>query len=155
MSGFESSNLFPIEESKNELGILPSIHPNREPNAELRSNINDRLQYLSSVFPDANPFYLKTMALKNYESPDTLEKFVAEKLDTRDYPTKENYFPVKNKTRIQGEDYVDSFSAEDFLKSVPDPINVYENPERKCTYDVVVFELLKNHFNRLKVIFYI
>ena len=154
------------EDSRNEVEILEaaieeiSIHQENHTHLKIsvdsskkKKNLDDVIEYLKSVFPNANPLYLKTIASKYSDELYSLEKFVEEKLKTLDYPTIEDCTPTytRNKKRNQQQEYVDSFDVEEFLASVPEPFKVFENSERKYSYDIVTFELLKNHFNRMKV----
>lgn len=125
---------------------------------------------LNKIFPDLNPEVAKEICISqtdgNLQYENLLE--VAEQKILNEEKSKfeislgitgEQIFPEEMENNIleanrnvKEQTITEPFNVEKFLVSVPNAVEFYENPERKCEYNLVMFELLKNHFRKLKVI---
>ncbi|KAL7303319.1 hypothetical protein TKK_0004509 [Trichogramma kaykai] len=119
---------------------VPAVH----------ASIDEQYDYLLGIFPDADPTYLRHFVETNNNKEHAVQEFVQSKLETRDYPTKEQYL-AKIKITEQQKQYTTDFKVEKFLEVIPDPISYFENPSRKCTHDPIGKEFLKHIFNKNKV----
>lgn len=115
-------------------------------------NVDDVYENLLGIFPDADPHYLREFAENNVAKPNAIKEFVELKLESRDYPTKEQY-RARLKITEQQRQYTTGFNVQQFLTIIPDPRTHFMDPKRKCEHSTVAFEFLKSHFNKNKVSF--
>lgn len=113
-------------------------------------SIDEQYEYLLGIFPDADPTYLRDFVEKNVNLNQSLEEFIQKKLESRDYPTKEQYL-AKIKITEQQKQYTTDFKVEKFLELFPDPFKHFENTTRRGNYQPIAMEFLKSFFNRNKV----
>lgn len=116
------------------------------------ASVDEQYEYLSGIFPDADPNYLRNFVEKNLNSQEVIDQFIQEKLEKRDYPTKDQYL-AKIKITEQIKQYTTDFKIEKFLELFPDPFKHFEDSKRKCVHQLVAFEFLKSHFNKIRVTF--
>lgn len=112
-------------------------------------NVDETYEYLTGIFPNADPHYLRSSAEK-FKNENDVKAFVDDKLKTSDYPTREQYL-AKIKITEEQQRYTKNFNVEQFLTLFPDPFSHFENDSRKCEFNLVVAEFLKNEFSRVRV----
>lgn len=112
-------------------------------------NVDDTYEYLTEIFPNADPHYLRSSA-ENFGDENDVKTFVDEKLKSNDYPTREQYW-AKMKVTEEQQRYMANFNVEQFLTLFPDPFTHFEDETRKCAKSLTVFEFLKNEFSRVRV----
>ncbi|XP_073953522.1 E3 ubiquitin-protein ligase RNF216-like, partial [Choristoneura fumiferana] len=83
-------------------------------------NIDDTYEYLSGIFPNADPLYLRSAAEK-FEAENDVKNFVENKLQSNEHPTRTN------------------------------PFTHFEDETRKCQYNLIAAEFLKNAFSHVRV----
>lgn len=113
-------------------------------------SVDEQYEYLAGIFPDADPTFLRNFVEKNLNSEGVIDQFIQDKLEKRDYPTKEQYL-AKIKITEQLKQYTSDFKIEKFLELFPDPYKHFEDSSRKCAYQPIAMEFLKSFFNRIKV----
>lgn len=113
-------------------------------------SVDEQYEYLAGIFPDADPTFLRDFVEKNKNSKEVIDQFIQEKLEKRDYPTKEQYL-AKIKITEQLKQYSTDFKIEKFLELFPDPFKHFEDPTRKNLYQPIAMEFLKSFFNKIKV----
>ncbi|KAJ8678403.1 hypothetical protein QAD02_014190 [Eretmocerus hayati] len=113
-------------------------------------SVDEQYEYLMGIFPDADPTYLRDFVEKNGTAGQVIEQFIQQKLETRDYPTKEQYL-AKIKVTEQIKQYTNDFNIKRFLELFPDPFTYFENQSRICNYQPIAMEFLKSHFNRNRI----
>lgn len=126
-------------------------------NIELEINeaicdVNEQYENMLGIFPDADPIYLRDIVKSIYDKPEELKAFVQSKLETRDYPTREQYLE-KRKITEQQKQYTTDFRIDKFLEIFPCPFTHFRDPKRQCSFNTIAFEFLKFYYNKLKVCF--
>ncbi|XP_043481922.1 uncharacterized protein LOC122511005 [Leptopilina heterotoma] len=120
---------------------------------EIDDAVNEDEQYenLIAIFPEADPEYLRTMAKVHQNNPIQLQEWIQKNLENPTYRTKAEYLKdIKINQQIK--DYTSDFSVKKFLQVIPNPIERFENPERKCIFKNSANEFLKGHFRSHKVV---
>lgn len=110
---------------------------------------DEKYEYLLGIFPDADPTFIREFVIKN-PSEQEFQDFIQGKLESRDYPTKEQYM-ARIKITEQIKQYTRDLNIENFLELFPDPFKHFEDASRKCIHRTVAFEFLKSVFIRNKV----
>ncbi|XP_043278217.1 uncharacterized protein [Venturia canescens] len=118
--------------------------------AMVYGNVDDIYENLLGIFPDADPHYLREFAEKNVSKPNAIKEFVEQKLESRDYPTREQY-QARLKITEQQRQYTTGFNVQQYLTIIPDPFTYFMNIKRKCQHSTVAFEFLKTYFSKIKV----
>lgn len=113
-------------------------------------DMDDQYMNLSSIFPEADPIYLKKAAEEIYSNPELIEEFVQSKLENPDYPTKAQYLAKEEITKQQKQ-YTTDFQVQQFLEIFPDPFLHFEDDKRECEFNAHAVDFLKFHFRKLKV----
>lgn len=137
-----------LNEGSNNLALYPT-EDRQEPKSNNLS-IDEQCNYLQEIFKDADPTYLRDFVEQNHHRENALEEFIQQKLEKRDYPTREQYLSKIKKTE-QMKDYTVNFKVEKFLEIFPDPVTHFEDSARKCQYEPIAFEFFKSFFSRIKV----
>lgn len=106
--------------------------------------------HLQEIFQDTDPTFLRSFVESNHNRENALEQFIQNKLEKRDYPTREQYLAIIKKTE-QMKDYTVNFKVEKFLELFPNPFEHFEDASRKCQYEPIAFEFFKSFFSRIKV----
>ncbi|CAD6233932.1 GSCOCG00007409001-RA-CDS, partial [Cotesia congregata] len=140
---------------QNEASWVIDVHPTNfmiqeaAENDRLTPNVDDTYEYLTGIFPNADPHFLRSAA-EEFKNENDVKTFVDEKLKSHDYPTREQYL-AKIKVTEEQQRYTKNFNVEQFLRLIPDPFKHFEDNKRKCEYSLIVLEFLKNVFSRVRV----
>lgn len=140
---------------QNEASWVIDVHPTNFTIHEaaeddgMTPNIDDTYEYLTGIFPNADPHFLRSAA-EEFKNENDVKTFVDEKLKSNDYPTREQYL-AKIKVTEEQQRYTKNFNVEQFLSLFPDPFKHFEDNNRKCEYSLIVLEFLKNVFSRVRV----
>ncbi|XP_046817143.1 E3 ubiquitin-protein ligase RNF216-like isoform X2 [Vespa crabro] len=126
----------------------PRVNIESETN-EATCDANEQYENMLGIFPDADPVYLKDIVKNMYNKPEELKAFVQSKLETHDYPTREQYL-AKRKITEQQKQYTTDFRIDKFLEIYPCPFTHFEDPKRQCSFNSIAFEFLKYYYNKLK-----
>ncbi|KAK9300918.1 hypothetical protein QLX08_006615 [Tetragonisca angustula] len=104
--------------------------------------------YLTGVFPNVDPIYLKKVVAQKGNDSVKLDHFVQLQWEYPTYLTREKMKRIR--ITEQQKQYIKKFNVKNFLDIYPDPFKYFQNPERKseCNYDA--FEFLKSHFNKFE-----
>ncbi|CAK9829067.1 E3 ubiquitin-protein ligase RNF216 [Anthophora retusa] len=105
--------------------------------------------YLSEIFPNADPTYLKRFVARTRNNPNAITEFVQTQCEHPTYPTKEEKLQRKRIIQEQMQ-YTSNFNVKQFLEIIPDPFTQFENRNRKCTYNSDAFQFLKSYFNGIE-----
>lgn len=111
-------------------------------------NIDETYEYLTGIFPNADPFYLRRAA-ETFATENDVKNFVEDKLQRNDYPTRDQYF-AKIKVTEEQQRYTNNFDVEQFLALFPDPVAHFEDATRKCQYSIFASEFLKTEFSQIR-----
>ncbi|KAL2728343.1 E3 ubiquitin-protein ligase RNF216-like isoform X2 [Vespula maculifrons] len=117
--------------------------------SEAICDVNEQYENMLGIFPDADPIYLRDIVTNIHNKPEELKAFVQSKLETRDYPTREQYL-AKRKITEQQKQYTTDFRIDKFLEIYPCPFTHFEDPKRQCSFNLIAFEFLKYYYNKLK-----
>lgn len=121
------------------------ILPNDD-NADISiADANAKVEYLTGLFPDADPTYLQS-TVDNDLSEDDFQKFIEEHLENPTYPTKKQYIERKRREELRSK-YLDNFDVSSFLKIFPDPVEYFESKSRVCRNENSKIEFLEAHFS--------
>ncbi|KAI4502346.1 hypothetical protein M0802_002258 [Mischocyttarus mexicanus] len=112
-------------------------------------DVNEQYGNMLGIFPNADPNYLRDVVENLYDKPEELKLFVQSKLETRDYPTREQYL-AKRKITEQQKQYTTDFKVDKFLEIFSDPFTHFEDSNRKCSYNPIALKFLGHYYNRLK-----
>ncbi|CAK9803295.1 E3 ubiquitin-protein ligase RNF216 [Anthophora plagiata] len=110
---------------------------------------DEKYAYLSEIFPNADPAYLKKFVARVRNNPNAITEFVRTQCEHPTYLTKEDKLQRKRITQEQMQ-YTSNFNVKQFLEIIPDPFTQFENQNRKCTYNSDAFQFLKFYFNGIK-----
>lgn len=105
---------------------------------------DEKFKYLSGIFPNADSDYLKSVVTR-IRDEKALEEFIRTQMENPSYLTKQEKLKRKNIAQ-----YTTNFSVTNFLQLFPDPVSVFENKARKCTYNPEAFEFLKFQFKQFE-----
>ncbi|XP_014204374.1 uncharacterized protein LOC106636490 [Copidosoma floridanum] len=111
--------------------------------------VDEKYEYLVGIFPNADPSYLRKF-VEETTNDQAIEDFIQQKIESHDYPTKEDYLK-KIKITEQIKQYTTNFDLKNFLEILPDPFKYFEDSTRQSNHNIVAMEFLKSHFNRYKV----
>lgn len=114
-------------------------------------DINEQYADLLTIFPEADPVYLRKTAEEIHGDQERYNEFVQLKLEKPDYPTRAEYL-AKKKITEQQKQYTTDFQVQEFLKIFPDPFLHFENDKRNCEFNPHAVDFLKFYFNKLRVI---
>ncbi|XP_026672352.1 uncharacterized protein LOC108628427 isoform X2 [Ceratina calcarata] len=113
--------------------------------SEYVADIDEKFIYLSNIFQNADPDYLKKVVARTRGDVEALQEFIQTQIETPTYITKEEKLKRKNIAR-----YTINFNVKQFLEAIPDPIEFFENQNRKCVYNAEAFEFLKFQFKQFE-----
>jgi transcription termination factor NusB len=113
-------------------------------------SVDEQYEYLIGIFPDADPTYLREFVENIDNTKQSLETFIQQNLEKRNYPTKEEYL-AKIKITQQQKQYTTDFRVENFLEIFSNPFVYFEDKTRQCIYQPIAMEFLKSYFNKTKV----
>ncbi|EFA00239.2 hypothetical protein TcasGA2_TC003067 [Tribolium castaneum] len=91
----------------------------------------DVWEHLKQMLPNADPIYLRNQARVLVNRPTgELEQFIENAIQENNYPTMQEY--LKNKELAAGVAlYEKNFSVDAYLKEIPNPVEIFTNPNRK------------------------
>ncbi|XP_043501801.1 uncharacterized protein LOC122523901 [Polistes fuscatus] len=141
-----------LNELVDHLLVLGDKHPHiaiKSESPEMICDVNEQYENISGIFPDADPIYLRDIVESLYDKPEELKIFVQSKLETHDYPTREQYL-AKRKITEQQKQYTTDFKVEKFLEIFPNPFAHFEDPNRKCSFSPIALKFLGYYYNKLK-----
>ena len=112
--------------------------------------IDGKFMYLTGIFPNADPIYLKKVVTQIGNDSVKLNHFVESQWEHPTYLTRDEKIKRIRITEHQKQ-HIKKFDVKKFLEIYPDPFKYFENPERKSEYNSDAFEFLKSHFNKFEV----
>jgi hypothetical protein len=86
---------------------------------------------LKQMLPDADPIYLRNQArVLSVRPMEYYEEFLKNAIEKGDYPSMQDYL-IKQRKLEDLSAYTKQFTATKYLELVPNPIELFTNPERK------------------------
>ncbi|XP_071633818.1 uncharacterized protein [Temnothorax longispinosus] len=143
---FETLLTFERQETLKKLKPRPA--PTEEP--EISYDMNEQYADLLTIFPDADPVYLRKIVEELQGNHERIKEFVQSNIEHPDYPTKTQYL-AKKKITEQQKQYTTDFKVQQFLEIFPDPFSYFENDKRNCQFNPHAIDFLKYHFSKLRV----
>ncbi|XP_043481936.1 E3 ubiquitin-protein ligase RNF216-like [Leptopilina heterotoma] len=116
---------------------------------EVDENKDEQYESLLEIFPEADPEYLRKIV--DTCNGQKLENFIQTNLEKPNYPTRAEFLEKMKKKKII-RDHTTEFSVDKFLQMFPKPIEYFENPARKCEYNVNSKLFLTDYFNKHKIV---
>lgn len=113
-------------------------------------DMNEQYADLLTIFPEADPVYLRKMVEEMHHNHDLIKEFVQSKLEKPDYPTRAQYL-AKKKITEQQKQYTTDFQVEQFLEIFPDPFAHFEDEKRISQFNPHAIDFLKYYFSKLRV----
>lgn len=111
-----------------------------------KTAVNEKMQILENILPDADPNVLREFVEKNHENALSLEEFVESNLQNKNYQKRDQYY-ARLRTKEKIEEYTTGFNVERFIKQFPEPFEHFENPEREGTKQEKALNFLINRYN--------
>ncbi|XP_030757574.1 uncharacterized protein LOC115883355 isoform X3 [Sitophilus oryzae] len=129
--------------------------PPREPSPVVEMDENEQLETLKALLPDADPIYLEGILYTLGGDQDALKRFIDDSLENHQYPTMKEYLR-KQQISAQQKQYTTEFDVIRFMELFPDPVSVFEDPNRKSTVSTsadrfYVSWFMRKKFNQLYV----
>ncbi|XP_077271584.1 uncharacterized protein LOC143902499 isoform X2 [Temnothorax americanus] len=128
--------------------LKPFPAPKEEPDPSY--DMNEQYADLLTIFPDADPVYLRKIAEELHGDHERIKEFVQLKIENPDYPTRTQYL-AKKKITEQQKQYTTDFKVQQFLEIFPDPFSYFENDKRNCQFNPHAIDFLKYYFSKLRV----
>lgn len=113
--------------------------------------VNERLDVMINILPDADPEYLRKFIEENHDNTMSLQNFVEKNLIDKNYVKRNDYY-AKKQRQNNIEQYATNFKVEKFIKQFPEPFEHFESTERKGAYQEKALSFLKSRHNNLTVI---
>ncbi|XP_076622930.1 uncharacterized protein LOC143342687 isoform X2 [Colletes latitarsis] len=137
----QSENLYP--DKKYGKGITQDYQ--KETNVKY-----DQYTYLLSVFPNADSAYLAKVVASMNGSLDSINQFIDTQCENPTYLTREKAELRRGRNIEEQMQYGSGFNVKQFLETIPDPFDYFENPNRQCEYSESALNFLKYRFKRFK-----
>jgi hypothetical protein len=111
-----------------------------------------KMQYdtLVAILPNADPIYLRETCEKIGNDEDAMKTFVTQALETKIYPTREDYLKRQEALALQKK-YTEQFSIEGFLEILPDPFKYFLEEKKndgRLTQHALAY--LKRRYRRIR-----
>jgi len=109
------------------------------------------MQYdtLVAILPNADPTYLLETCEKIGSDENAMKNFVAHALETKKYPTREDYLKRQEALALEKK-YTEQFSIEVFLEIIPDPFKYFLEDKRNHVETELAMSYLKRRYRRIR-----
>ena len=106
---------------------------------------------LVAILPNADPTYLQETCEKIGSDETAMKNFVAHALETKRYPTYEDYLKRQKALALQKK-YTEQFSIEGFLEIIPDPFKYFLEDKINNVATEHAISYLKRRYRRIRCI---
>ncbi|CAH1115578.1 unnamed protein product [Psylliodes chrysocephalus] len=117
-------------------------------------DIEDQLEIVKALLPDADPTYLRWKCESIGNNSDQLNEFINEARESKSYPTKKEYLR-KQKLSAQSRQYTSEFSVEKFVELFPDPEKTFRDPTRSYAVEgyahLYICTFFQNRYDKLAI----
>nr|CAD7268411.1 unnamed protein product [Timema shepardi] len=144
-----SSNGAKLSSSNN--AADPSTSTNNDSSSLSTTNndmVESRYQYMLDILPNADPSYLRSECERLMGDEQSIQVFIANALEKRDYPTLEDY-QKRQKALALRKKLTSEFSVESFLEVFPNPFKYFVD-KGACADLSKANTYLKNRYPRLR-----
>ncbi|XP_056641909.1 uncharacterized protein LOC130448505 [Diorhabda sublineata] len=117
--------------------ILSKEHPKRPqriPSPVKEVDVEEQLEIVKALLPDADPTYLRWKCESIGNDADELNAFVNEAREKKNYPTMKEYLR-KQKFTAQSKQYTTDFNPDSFVELFPEPEKTFRDPKRTVSVD--------------------
>jgi hypothetical protein len=143
------SDDYPHRQTPEEVPVEPRTGPSTSSSMPDEDRVKMQYDTLVAILPDADPIYLRETCEKIGNDEDAMKAFVTQALETKIYPTREDYLKRQEALVLQKK-YTKQFSIEGFLEILPDPFKYFleekKNDGRHAKYALAY---LKGRYKRI------
>jgi hypothetical protein len=128
-------NKYPHRQTPEEVAIEVGTEPSTSLSSLDKERIEMQYDTLVAILPNADPLYLRATCERIGNDEDDMKDFVTHALETKMYPTREDYLKRQEVLALQKK-YTEQFSIEGFLEIIPDPFKYFleeKKNDRKLT----------------------
>jgi hypothetical protein len=140
---------YPHRQTPEEVAIEPGTGPSTSSSTPDKERIDMQYDTLVDILPNADPVYLRETCERIGNDEDAMKDFVTQALETKIYPTREDYLKRQEALAVQKK-YTEQFSIEGFLEIIPDPFKYFleeKKHDRRLTQYALSY--LKRRYRRI------
>jgi hypothetical protein len=144
----ESDN-YPRRQTPKEVPVEPLAGPSTSAMPD-KKRVEMEYETLVAILPNADPAYLQETFEKIGNDENAMKTFVSNALETKEYPTLEDYRKRQEALALQKK-YTEQFSIEGFLEILPDPFKYFmeeKKNDKTCTQHAMAY--LKGRYRRIR-----
>ena len=119
------------------------------PSVSEEDRVEMQFDTLVAILPNADPTYLWETCEKIGSDENAMKNFVAHALETKKYPTREDYLKRQEALALQKK-YTEQFSIEGFLEIIPDPFKYFLEDKRNHVETEHAISYLKRRYRRIR-----
>ena len=119
------------------------------PSISEEDRVEMQFDTLAAILPNADPAYLWETCEKIGSDENAMKSFVAHALETKKYPTREDYLKRQEALTLQKK-YTEQFSIESFLEIIPDPFKYFLEDKRNPVETEHAISYLKRRYRRIR-----
>ena len=119
------------------------------PSISVEDGVEMQFDTLVAILPNADPTYLWETCEKIGSDENAMKNFVAHALETKKYPTREDYLKRQETLALQKK-YTEQFSIEGFLEVIPDPFKYFLEDKRNHVETEHAISYLKRRYRRIR-----
>ena len=119
------------------------------PSISEEDRVEMQFDTLVAILPNADPTYLWETCEKIGSDENAMKNFVAHALETKKYPTREDYLKRQEALALQKK-YTGQFSIEGFLEIIPDPFKYFLEDKRNRVETKHAISYLKRRYRRIR-----
>jgi hypothetical protein len=141
---------YPHRQTPEEVPIESGAGPSTSSSVPDEDRVEMQYDTLVAILPNADPMYLRETCEKIGNDDDAMKTFVTQALETKIYPTREDYLKRQEALALQKK-YTEQFSIEGFLEILPDPFKYFLEEKRndgKLTKHSLAY--LKRRYKRIR-----
>ena len=119
------------------------------PSLSEEDRVEMQFDTLVAILPNADPTYLWETCEKIGSDENAMKNFVAHALETKNYPTREDYLKRQEALALQKK-YTEQFSIEGFLEIIPDPFKYFLEDKTNHVETEHAISYLKRRYRRIR-----
>jgi hypothetical protein len=140
---------FPHRQTPEVVPFEPGTEPSTSSSMPEEERIEMQYETLVAILPNADPMYLRATCKKIGNDEDAMKNFVTQALETKIYPTREDYLK-RQETLALKKLYTEQFSIERFLEILPDPFKYFlEEKKNNRKLTGLPLEYLRGRYGRI------
>jgi hypothetical protein len=143
------SDDYPHRQTPEEVPVEPRAGPSTSSPMLDEDRVQMQYDTLVAILPNADPIYLWDTCEKIGNDEDAMKTFVTEALETKIYPTREDYLKRQEALALQKK-YTEQFSIEGFLEMLPDPFKYFQEEKKNGRLTQHALAYLKGRYRRIR-----